>query len=205
MKICLRKLALFSQQLASTGVMKIGFFLDKPQFPIGKYRKIFNLQASELCVRSGTKHQLEEILEVEGVYMRSCCAKAFEDIQAVGELGEALSLFMAASPFILILPDVLPPNSAKEAAATLSEKVSVMAADKVLGNVTKGTKLPDFADSVRNLKELTVRRMHQLATIHAIRHPKFSDEGKVWTLILETYDPDGTIRNSRGWDWNPFW
>lgn len=137
--------------------------------------------------------------------MKSCCASAFEDIQAVGELGEALSLFMAASPFILILPDVLPPGSAKEAAATLAEKVSVMAADKVLSNVTKGTKLPDFADSVRNLKELTIGRMHQFAMIHSLRHPKFSDEGQIWTLILETYDPNGAIRNTKGWDWNPFW
>ncbi len=40
--------------------------------------------------------------------------------------------------------------------------------------------------------------MHQFAMIHSSRHPKFSDEGQIWTLILETYDPNGAIREHEG-------
>ena len=71
--------------------------------------------------------------------------------------------------------------------------------------MTKGVKLPDFADSVRNVNEIVIMRMHGLANIHSLRHPKFSVDGQIWALLTETYDPGGELRQGAGWDWNPFW
>ena len=82
-----------------------------------------------------------------------CCGRALEQMIGCAELGSALKVFLAASPFVLILPDVLPPGSAKEAAETLCEKAYEMSADKVLSNVVDTSSLPDFADSVRNAND----------------------------------------------------
>jgi hypothetical protein len=88
---------------------------------------------------------------------------------------------------------------------TLGEKAVIMSGEKVLGNVTKGVKLPDFADSVRNVNEIVINRMHGFADMHSLRHPKFSVDGKIWAILRETYDPECELRQGSGWDWNPFW
>ena len=135
----------------------------------------------------------------------ACCARALDQMMGCAELGTALKVFIAASPFILILPDMLPPNSAKEAAETLTEKAVQMSGEKVLSNVVDTSKLPDFADSVRNVNEIALNRMHMFAQIHSLRHAGGNTEGKLWAKLQEIYDEDGEIRSGGGWDWNPFW
>ncbi|HMS09563.1 MAG TPA: hypothetical protein PKE66_08775 [Pyrinomonadaceae bacterium] len=126
-------------------------------------------------------------------------------MQAVGELGTALQVFLAASPFILILPDLLPPGSASEAVETLAEKLAVMAGEKVVANVTNSASLPDFADAVRAVNAIALGRMHQLAQIHSLRHAQGITEGQLWKSLREIYDPNGELQKGGGWDWNPFW
>ena len=135
----------------------------------------------------------------------SCCRTTLTNMQAIGELGAALQVFLAASPFILILPDLLPPSSAKEAAETLAEKLAVMAGEKVVKNVTNTASLPDFADAIKAVNAIAVGRMHQLAQIHSLRHAPGITEGQLWKSLREIYDPDGEMRQGGGWDWNPFW
>ncbi len=135
----------------------------------------------------------------------SCCRKTVADMQAVGELGTALQVFLAASPFILILPDLLPPGSASEAVETLAEKLAVMAGEKVVANVTNSASLPDFADAVRAVNAIALGRMHQLAQIHSLRHAQGITEGQLWKSLREIYDPNGELQKGGGWDWNPFW
>jgi hypothetical protein len=135
-----------------------------------------------------------------------CCRRALENMQGCAELGVALKVFLAASPFILILPDMLPPSSSKEAIETLGEKVVQMSGEKVLSNVVDTSALPDFADSVRNVNDIAVNRMHHFAQIHSLRHAGGNTEGKLWAKLREIYDPDGEIRTGGGgWDLNPFW
>ena len=135
----------------------------------------------------------------------ACCRRTLADMQAIGELGAALSFFLAASPFVLILPDLLLPGSAKEAVETLTEKVSVMAGEKVVKNVTNTASLPDFADAVRAVNQITIMRKHQFAQMHSLRHARGVTEGQLWQSLSEIYDPDGELRKGGGWDWNPFW
>ena len=135
----------------------------------------------------------------------SCCRTTLTNMQAVGELGTALQVFIAASPFILILPDLLPPSSAKEAGETLGEKLVQMAGEKVVINVTKTAALPDFADAVKAVNAIALGRMHQLAQIHSLRHAPGITEGQLWKSLREIYDPESEMRKGGGWDWNPFW
>lgn len=135
-----------------------------------------------------------------------CCRKKVTDMQAVGELGTALQLFLAASPFILILPDLLPPGSAREAAETLGEKLIQMAGETVVTNITKTATLPDFADSVRAAHAISLNLMHQIACAHSLTHGSFATEGRLWTALQAIYSPEGKIRKGgTAWDWNPFW
>lgn len=137
--------------------------------------------------------------------LASCCRRVIGEMQAVGELGTALRVFLAASPFVLILPDLLMPTSSKEAVETLTEKLVTMAAEKVVENVTNVSQLPDFADAVRDVSEVAVGRMHMLAKIHSLRHAPGITEGQLWQKLREIYDPNGEIRDGGGWDLNPFW
>lgn len=135
-----------------------------------------------------------------------CCRRVVTEMQAIGELGMTLKLFLAASPFVLILPDLLPPGSAAEAAETLGEKLIQMAGEKVVTNVTNTAALPDFADAVRAAHAISLNRMHQLAQIHSLRHGGGATEGRLWTALQGIYSPDGKIRQGgSSWDWNPFW
>ena len=138
--------------------------------------------------------------------LKSCCRRALDQMQGVAELGVALKVFLAASPFILILPDLLPPGSAKEAAETLSEKLVQMSGEKVLSNVVDTSALPDFVDSVRNVNEIALNRMDHFAKIHSLRHVGTDTEGQLWAKLREIYKEDGEIRSGGGgWDLNPFW
>ncbi len=135
-----------------------------------------------------------------------CCRMTVTQMQGIGELGSALKLFLAASPFVLILPDLLPPGSAAEAAETLGEKLIVMAGETVVTNVTKTGALPDFSDAVMAAHDIALNRMHQMAKIHALRHKTFATEGRLWAAFDQIYSPDGKIRQGgSSWDFNPFW
>ncbi len=135
--------------------------------------------------------------------LNNCCRRALEQMQGVAELGVALKVFLAASPFILILPDLLPPASSKEAIETLGEKVVQMSGEKVLSNVVDTSALPDFADSVRNVNDIALNRMHHFAQIHSLRHAGGNTEGKLWAKLREIYSKDGEIRSGGGGGW--FW
>lgn len=137
--------------------------------------------------------------------LNGCCRTTLTNMQAIGELGTALQVFLAASPFILILPDLILPGSSKEAVETLSEKLVQMTGEKILDNVTHKSSLPDFADSIKAVNAITLGRMHHLAQIHSLRHASGVTEGQLWKKLREIYDPDGELQKGGGWDWNPFW
>ena len=140
--------------------------------------------------------------------LKRCCQNKVIEMQGLAELGQALQVFIAASPFILILPDVLMPGSSREAVDTLAEKLTHMAGDKVVKKVTGSSALPDFADAVRAVNAITLNRLHDLAFIHSLRHRGNSQtEAKLWKQFEAIYNKDGAIRSGSGagWDWNPFW
>ena len=137
--------------------------------------------------------------------LKSCCRNALIGMIKTGEMGSALQVLLAASPFVLILPDILPPGSSKAAIETPGEKLVEMSCDEVLGNIIDTSSAPDFADSVRNASEMTLGFMHRTALIHSLTHAKGLTEGQIWEKLKEVYDEEGAIRSGGGWDLNPFW
>lgn len=137
--------------------------------------------------------------------MDRCCVRALESMQDMAAFGTALRVFLAASPFALILPQMSPPSSAKAAATKLAGQVTKMSGQKVLKTVTHVSSLPDFADSVRAADAITLNLMHRRAMLHGLQHAGGNIEGKLWAKLKEIYDEDGEIRSGGGWDLNPFW
>lgn len=137
--------------------------------------------------------------------LKGCCRKAITAMIKTAETGTALKVLLAASPFVLILPDVLPPGSSQEAVETLGEKLVEMSGEQVLNKIVDTSSAPDFADSVRNANAVTLGLMHRTARIHSLTHASGLTEGQIWSKLVEIYDENGEIRSGGGWDWNPFW
>ncbi len=137
--------------------------------------------------------------------LKGCCRTVVKNMVATGGLGSALQVFLAASPFVLILPDLLLPGSASEAAETLAEKLVGMTGEKAVTNVTKTSSLPDFADSVRAVNAITLNTLHVMAHSHSLVHAAGNIDGQLWAEFKKVYSPNGEIRKGGGWDLNPFW
>ena len=137
--------------------------------------------------------------------LKGCCRIAISNMINQAALGSALQVFLAASPFILILPDLIPPGSASEAAEIIAEKLVQMPGEKVVENVTKTASLPDFADAVRAVNEISLNYLHIKSFTHSNSHARGITEGRLWEEFKRIYNAKGNIRSGGGWDLNPFW
>jgi hypothetical protein len=142
--------------------------------------------------------------------MKECCANVVVEMQTQVELGKWLKLFLAASPFLLIIPDLTPPGTAKEAAGAVIEKMAIMTTEKVLSNIDQGVKKPDFADAIQAVDKIILGTLSQLAASHMVRHVG-TKEGNVWTKLAQAYSPTqaraggGNTDESGSWfPWNWF-
>ena len=120
--------------------------------------------------------------------MKECCANVVVEMQNQVELGKWLKLMLAASPFVLLLPDFTPPGSAKNAASAVVEKMAIMTAEKALGNINSGVKKPDFVDAIQAVDKIILGTLSQLAAAHMVRHIGTRD-GNVWTQLAQAYSP----------------
>jgi hypothetical protein len=141
--------------------------------------------------------------------MQSCCSDLLIDMQAQVEQGNWLKLFLAASPFILLLPDMIPARSAQEAAGMVAEKVAIMTADKALANISKGIAKPDFVTAIQAVDIITLGTLSAPAFSHSLRHGG-SKVQYVWQKLAEAYSPKprkggGSAPAEEGWSpWSWF-
>ncbi len=120
--------------------------------------------------------------------MKECCSDLTVKMQEQVELGKWLKLFIAASPFVLMLPDLTPGGSAREVAHSIAEKMAVMKADQILKNIDQGIKKPDFADAIVAVDKIILGTLMQMAAAHIPRHIGTSDSS-VWQKLAEAYNP----------------
>lgn len=139
--------------------------------------------------------------------MERCCAEKIVEMQGDVQAGKWLKLLLAASPFILIIPDLDPSTDLGGARDAVIEKIVNLAADKALGNVNKTAALPDFADACRAADCATVNSLAQRASEHMVRHFG-SKEFHVWQRMAEAYTNavrDGNCAVPAGgwlpWNW----
>ena len=126
--------------------------------------------------------------------MKSCCIEVTKEMEDVVVLGKWLTLFLAASPVILMLPDFIPPADAAQA---LAEKMATMAANKALSNINKGMATPGFADAIQAVDKIILGKLNGLAGIHMLRHS--GTEQVIWDKLRIAYDPTQQNNNSGGW------
>lgn len=120
--------------------------------------------------------------------MKQCCADVAVRMQEQVELGNWLKLFLAASPFVLMVPDFVPGGSAREVAESIAEKLATTAGEQILKNIDKGTKKPDFVDAIQAVDTIILGTLSQIAASHIPRHVG-SSNGAVWQKLAEAYSP----------------
>jgi len=139
--------------------------------------------------------------------MKQCCADLTVKMQEQVELGKWLKLFIAASPFVLMLPDLTPGGSAREVANSIAEKMAVMKAEQVLKNINKGMTKPDFADAIVAVDKIILGTLSQMAAGHIPRHIGTGDSN-VWQKLAEAYSPQtrpgGGGGQAGGGSWFPW-
>lgn len=135
--------------------------------------------------------------------MKSCCSEKAKEMQDVVVLGKWLTLFLAASPFVLLIPDFAPPGNAGEAAKALAEKMAVMTAEKALSNVNSGMAKPDFANAIQAVDKIVLGKLNGIAGVHMLRHQ--GTERAVWDKLRLAYDPTQQNGSSGGGGWFSWW
>ncbi len=106
-----------------------------------------------------------------------------KDVQA----GKWLKLLLAASPFILIIPNLDPTTDIDGARDFIIEEIIKLSVDKAKSTMGKAVTLPDFADACRAADCFTVNSLAQKASSHAIKHSVTSAEFQIWMKMAESY------------------
>lgn len=120
--------------------------------------------------------------------MKECCADVTVEMQETVEAGKFLKLFLAASPFILLLPDLVPGGSAREVAGAVAEKVAILTAEKALTNINKGMAKPDFVNAIQAVDIIVLGTLSGYAAKHMLKHHGTKD-ANVWQKLAEAYSP----------------
>jgi hypothetical protein len=102
--------------------------------------------------------------------MNDCCVEQLNEMHEVADYFWWFQRFIAASPFILLIPDMDPTVGTKDLIATTAEKASVMTFEVANSRIHKNKTLPDFADAVRALGRISAGELAQLASSHGASH-----------------------------------
>lgn len=129
--------------------------------------------------------------------MDKCCADTLIKMQEEVRAGDWLKMFLFASPFLMIIPDLIPPRSAKEAAEVVLEKMAVMTADKALSNIQKGKSKPDFVDAIRAVDVMVCNNLQRIAGQHGLFSHRGTRDGQVWINLAAAYNKK-VVEGARG-------
>lgn len=118
--------------------------------------------------------------------MKDCCAEKIVEMQKVVQVGKWLKLLIAASPFIMVAPNLDPSMNLESGRTFIIEELSKIAVEKARGTLTKTTSLPSFADACRAADCVTVNELAGMAQVHANRH-LMSAEQHLWEKMAASY------------------
>ncbi len=97
--------------------------------------------------------------------------------------------FVAASPFVLIIPDLDPTSGSRDLLQTGLQKSGEMAYSMASNTVYKNKTLPDFVDAVRNIGRISYGQLRDTATSHATLHiTKDKSIANFWMNMARAYD-----------------
>lgn len=118
--------------------------------------------------------------------MKQCCAEKIVEMQEYVQVSKWLKLLLAASPFILIIPNLDPTMNLSAAREFALEEICKIAAEKARGTLMQKVKLPDFADACKSADCLTVNYLSSMALQHSNRH-LMQPEGYLWQQMAQSY------------------
>ncbi len=118
--------------------------------------------------------------------MKQCCAEKIVEMQKVVQVGRWLKLLIAASPFIMVAPNLDPSMNLEAGRVFIIEELSKIAVEKARGTLTKATSLPDFADACKASDCVTVNQLAGMAQSHANKH-LMSPEQHLWEKMAASY------------------
>lgn len=118
--------------------------------------------------------------------MKQCCAEKIVEMQKYIQVGKWLKLLIAASPFIMVAPNLDPTTNLDGARDFIIEEISKIAVEKARGTLTKATSLPTFADACKAADCITVNYLAGMAQAHANRH-LMNPEQFLWEKMAQSY------------------
>ncbi len=119
--------------------------------------------------------------------MKQCCSEKIVEMQGDVQAGKWLKLLLAASPFILVVPNLDPTTDINGARDFVIEEIIKVTVEKAKSTVNKTVSLPDFADACQAADCFAVNSLAQKAWKHAVSHPVSSPEFQIWTRMGGAY------------------
>lgn len=121
--------------------------------------------------------------------MIDCCVEKLKYMHGIADYFWWFQRFVAASPFILIVPELDPTSSSRELLQTGIQKSGEMAYSMASGKVYKNKALPDFVDAVKNIGRISYGQLRDAAASHATLHiPREMDIANFWHNMAIAYD-----------------
>lgn len=121
--------------------------------------------------------------------MNDCCVENLKKMHAKADYFWWFQRFVAASPFVLIIPDFDPTSGLEDLLQTGTQKSIEIGYGLASNAVYKNQSLPDFADAVKAIGKISYNELRRDAQAHAVRHtPKELDIANFWTKMAIAYD-----------------
>ncbi len=121
--------------------------------------------------------------------MNDCCVENLKKMHDTADYFWWFQRFIAASPFILIIPDFDPTSGMEDLVQSGLQKGIELGYPMAMSVMYKNQSLPDFADAVRAIGKISYDRLRLYAQSHAVRHtPREMDIANFWTKMAIAYD-----------------
>lgn len=123
--------------------------------------------------------------------MIDCCVKQLEYMHGIADYFWWFQRFLAATPFILIIPELDPTAGSKDLLQTGLQKSGEMAYSLASNKVYKNKSLPDFVDAVKAIGRISYGQLRDAAASHGTSHAFSMKEREImnfWMNLAMAYD-----------------
>jgi hypothetical protein len=120
------------------------------------------------------------------IKMKECCAEKIIEMQKVVQVGKWLKLLIAASPFILVAPNLDPSMNLEAGEIFIIEELNKISVEQARGTLMKKTSMPSFGEACKAADCVTVNQLAGMAQAHANRH-LMSPEQHLWEKMAASY------------------
>lgn len=136
--------------------------------------------------------------------MKSCCVSTLETMQELKELQAWLKLFLKASPYVVLIPEIGSGVLNEGIRETVKGQIMDTLIENLVDKATGASDLPDVKQAIASVDKIVLGKLQGLAQIHYLRHNGSSSEMRFWGGFVNLYDPAKQPVSDNGSWWNPF-